>query len=279
MAKISLTVDLEDPSGEYSPTGRYVDITKRLLDILDENGRKATFFTVGRLAKAAPKLVSKIAGREHEIAYHSHSHLALGRDNQADFRENSRADKMLLEDLSGKSVSGFRAPFFSLKPEAVWASDVLAELGFAYSSSVKPSGTSLFGFKDAPPTPFRWPSGLIEFPLPTAGGGGFRFPFLGGIYLYCLPFFAVRRLIDGQRPQQVLWTYLHPYDFDAEGGFFPIADTSLPAQLLLWLARKRALTQLRNVMDAGEPAPTLGEVAAKQKWAENLPVFYCSHSA
>src|SRR5690554_7127094 len=47
-------------------------------------------------------------------------------------------------------VLGYRAPTFSLVPATVWATEVLVEEGFAYSSSVLPAKNLLHGFPGAP---------------------------------------------------------------------------------------------------------------------------------
>ena len=65
---ITFTIDLEDPSECYLPAGRYIAMTRRILDLCDEMNRKATIFTVGRVAQSAPQLVKEIAVRGHEIA-------------------------------------------------------------------------------------------------------------------------------------------------------------------------------------------------------------------
>src|SRR5580698_7891709 len=166
---ITLTIDLEDPTERHEPDGRYVAMTRRILDMCDELKCRATFFVIGRVAEAMPSLVQDIASKGHEIAYHSHAHVALTEEDPARFHSETRADKDRLQQLTGKSVDGFRAPNFSLTPKSRWAVDVLGELGFRYSSSIMPTGISLYGFTNAPVTPFRWPNGLIEFPLPVAG--------------------------------------------------------------------------------------------------------------
>jgi peptidoglycan-N-acetylglucosamine deacetylase len=255
---ISLTIDLEDPSLRYGPDGRYVVMTHRILDFCDEmGGRKATFFTLGRVAETAPHLVRDVAARGHEIAYHSHSHVSLTEEDPSRFTRQSREDKDRLEQLAGKKVIGFRAPRFSLTPDTLWALDVLSELGFRYSSSVMPTQISMFGFPEASPAPFAWPNGMIEFPLPTAEIGKYRVPYLGGIYLYTMPFFAVQALLRKAKPNEVLWTYAHPYDFDSEEKFVPMPDTPLWMSFVLWRARRCAAKKIRKVLEIGN-APSLG---------------------
>jgi len=255
---ISFTIDLEDPTERYAPDGRYVLMTRRILDLCEEMNRKATFFTIGRVAEAAPQLVSEIAAKGHEIAYHSHNHVSLTQENPERFRKESFEDKDRLEQLAGQKVTGFRAPRFSLTPQSLWALDVLAELGFRYSSSIMPTDVSLFGFPDAPRTAFAWPNGMIEFPLPVALLGKYRLPYLGGIYLYTTPFFIVRQFLAKAQPDEILWTYTHPYDFDREETFHQMPKTPFWISLILYLARRKATQKIRRILELG-PAALLRE--------------------
>jgi len=88
-----------------------------------------------------------------------------------------------------------------------------------------PTNISRYGFPGTPRIPFLWPNGMIELPLPVAALGPLRVPYLGGIYLYALPFWAVHFLLRRADPKELLWTYAHPYDFDAEEAFKPMPDT------------------------------------------------------
>jgi len=258
MMPITLTIDLEDPTERYAPDGRYIALTQRLLDLCDTIGCRATFFTVGLVADAAPELLGAIAARGHEIAYHSHAHVALTEETPKRFRLESAADKDRLEQLCGKPVIGFRAPRFSLTSQSAWALDILAELGFRYSSSIMPTGASLYGYEGMPRTAFRWPNGLVEFPLPVANFGKWPIPYLGGIYLYSMPLFLARRWLAQAGPDEVLWTYTHPYDFDREQVFKAMPNTPLWVSFVLWMSRRVAERKIRSILAEGAGAP-LGE--------------------
>ena len=60
---------------------------------------------------------------------------------------------------------------------------------------------------------------LLEIPVPVIKYGPVSIPYLGGIYLRYIPVFILKRLIDKEE-HPYLWTYCHPYDFDAEEPFF-----------------------------------------------------------
>lgn len=257
---VSFTIDLEDPTERYAPEGRYAVLARHLLDFCDEFHCHATFFTVGRVAESSPQLVRDIAARGHEVAYHSHAHVPLTEENPERFRRETASGKQRFEQLTGNPVLGFRAPRFSLTPQSAWALDVLKELGFLYSSSIMPTAASLYGFQQAPRTAFRWPNGLLEFPLPVAEIGRLRIPYLGGIYLYALPGWLTRHWLAQAAQGEVLWTYTHPYDFDREEKFTPMPHTPLWVSAVLWLARRVAEKKIRRVLSQGTAA-TLAERA------------------
>lgn len=254
---ITFTIDLEDPTENYASEGRYVLMTRHILDMCEEYKCKATFFTVGRIAESAPQLIKDIAARGHEIAYHSHAHVPLTKEDPDRFARQSREDKYLLEQLSGKSVVGFRAPAFSLTPHTVWALDILKALGFSYSSSIMPTYISRYGFPNAPRKPFRWPNGLLELPLPVGKFGPFGVPYLGGIYMYAMPMFFIRLWMSKANSQEILWTYTHPYDVDKEEKFLPKLHGSLFASTVLWLARRVAEKKIRRLLESGKGADSL----------------------
>lgn len=54
--------------------GPHPRLTPKLLDILDEYKVKATFFVLGKNAKAYPEIIEEIVRRGHKLANHSHSH-------------------------------------------------------------------------------------------------------------------------------------------------------------------------------------------------------------
>ena len=59
--------------------GPHPRLTPKLLNILDEYNVKATFFVLGKNAKAYPEIIEEIVRRGHKLANHSHSHHNLPR--------------------------------------------------------------------------------------------------------------------------------------------------------------------------------------------------------
>ncbi|HKW51611.1 MAG TPA: polysaccharide deacetylase family protein, partial [Candidatus Eisenbacteria bacterium] len=60
--------------------------TRRILDLLDEAGSTATFFTLGWVARRYPALVKEIASRGHEVASHGMFHQMLNELTPESFR-------------------------------------------------------------------------------------------------------------------------------------------------------------------------------------------------
>lgn len=247
--QIKFTLDLEDHRPDPAMPRRYPEITGRILDFLEQRDATATVFVLGRVAREDPGLIRTIARRGHELGFHSYGHQHLTNTNAAALRAELRDNKAYLEDLIGGAVMGYRAPAFSLTRKSVWATDVIQDAGFAYSSSVLPAESPLFGFPGAPRQPFRWPNGLLEIPVPVARIGPLELPFLGGFYLRYLPAWLIRRRLGQGRPEQCYWIYCHPHDFDYEEAFYRIEGTSFLTSALLWFNRRNTFRKLAQVID------------------------------
>ena len=234
---ITFTLDLEDHRSDHRYEKRYPDIVRQLLVLLEQHQARGTFFVVGKVTENDPELIKEIANQGHELAFHSYDHRQLHLDNFEQFKQETDKGKKLLEDLSGQAVIGYRAPVFSLTKNTLWALDSLKESGFLYSSSVLPAANPLNGIESAPTTPFHWPNGLLEIPVPVMKFGPVNLPYLGGVYLRYLPAFFLMYLIN-KNQKTGLWTYCHPYDFDPDELFFMIKGASFLTSLILWFNRK-----------------------------------------
>ncbi len=267
---ITVTLDLED----HRPPGRGHEGLRRtvagIADFLAERSVKASVFVVGEVAREHPDLVRGLADRGHEIGCHGLRHRPLDHEDPERFGDDTACAKAVIEDVAGTAVTGYRAPIFSLTPRTLWAVDILAALGFRYSSSVMPAANPLFGFPSAPRRPFRWPVGLLELPCPVARLGPLSFPYLGGIYLRYLPPSLTRRLAV-QSQGQCLWTYCHPFDFDGDEGLVRFEGTGLLTSLLLSLNRRGTYRRMAGVIALGFAPPLALRIAAGE--FDQAPVY------
>jgi polysaccharide deacetylase family protein (PEP-CTERM system associated) len=216
------SVDVEDPrlalpDGAALPP-RVPQLVDAYLDFLDRVSAKATFFVVGEVARRHPDLVRRIAAQGHELACHSDAHIPLDRQEKASFRDDLLRSLEALAAAGADEVRGYRAPCFSLTGETRWAYEVLAELGLAYSSSVLPARSPLYGWPGFGPAP-RIVEGIVELPVTLLPLRALPLP-IGGAYFRVLPRpllrWALRRL--GGRGEDVLG-YHHPYDIDTQQSF------------------------------------------------------------
>ncbi|HYR51636.1 MAG TPA: XrtA system polysaccharide deacetylase [Candidatus Dormibacteraeota bacterium] len=193
---------------------------RRLLDLFDETGAKGTFFVLGWIAQRYPGLVRGIAARGHEIASHGITHRMLTELSPSEFRTEAIDSRLLLEDLSGTPVIGFRAPSYSVTRSTLWALEILRETGYAYDSSVYPIRGRRYGYPEGPVAPARIPAGtrdIAEFPLPTVPVGPLRVPVLAGAYLRLLPSWVSLLATSYHRWRRVpLAVNVHPWEIDPE---------------------------------------------------------------
>jgi len=163
----------------------------RILALMSEHHVRATFFTLGQVAEVHPKMITRIADEGHEVACHGYGHELVFRQSSQEFRDDVRRGKIILEDLIGKAVIGYRAPNYSIYREQQWAYDILLEEGFRYDSSVYPILHDRYGYPDAPRFPYTIrqteQGDLVEFPIGTIRFGGVNLPLGGGGYFRLLP--------------------------------------------------------------------------------------------
>jgi polysaccharide deacetylase family protein (PEP-CTERM system associated) len=256
-APITFTLDLEDHRPHAQAPLRYPAVARRVLRQLDRHGVTGTFFVVGEIAESEPDLVREIAAHGHEIALHGWTHTPLTSLDRSSFAEQVTRGKAYLEVLADRPVVGFRAPTFSLTRATTWATEVLVDAGFTYSSSVLPNANPLYGFPGAPREPFRWPSGLVELPVPVAGWGRLRVPYLGGTYLRLIPGSLIERA-HLQSERRVPWMYVHAYDVDTAERFWVVPDAGWMSPLL-WVGRRGLPDKIDALLADGAAGPPLCE--------------------
>jgi len=193
---------------------------ERILALLREQNVQATFFTLGWIAERYPQIVKSITHNGHELASHGYNHLRVSDQSPAEFREDITRSKKLLEDLSGHSVIGYRAPSFSIGKNNLWALDTLQEAGYLYSSSIYPIQHDHYGMPEAPRFKFQHQgkSGLVELPPTTVKMFGRNFPASGGGYFRLMPYSLSRWLLKrvNHSDRQPCIFYFHPWEIDHE---------------------------------------------------------------
>ncbi len=257
----ALTIDLEDyfhtevasqgvsfANWEQQPS-RIEASTQRLLELLEDNQTRGTFFVLGWVAKRYPRLIHEIHLRGHEIGCHSLDHRLVCRMKPAEFYESTQEAKHLIESIIQEPVLGYRAPCFSITPGCEWAFDALAKLGFAYDSSVHPVHHPVYGNPTAPRAAYAVAQGrLMEFPIATWKVAGRNLSVGGGAYLRLLPYQYIHRGLAAweKEMQTPAMLYLHPWEIDPYQPYIPLSFQSKIRQTWGTTTMEEKLQRLLN---------------------------------
>lgn len=237
----------------------------RILALLEAHDTHATFFTLGWIAERYPALVRRIVAGGHELASHGFGHERVSDLSEADFFNDIHRAKVLLEDIGGVEVQGYRAPSFSIGADNLWALDTLERAGYRYSSSIYPIQHDHYGMPDAPRFAHQVREGLIEVPpttlrlfnrnLPSSGGGYFR------LFPYPLSRWMLRQVHRQDRVPAVF--YFHPWEVDVGQPRVQGIDFK---------------TRFRHYVNIGRMEQRLGYLLRDFRWGRMDHIFLPEHA-
>lgn len=257
-----LTIDVEDwyhvnyKTLNHSATDTGVSTvyenTMDILDMLDRTRSRATFFVLGCIARAHPRLIQAIDGHGHELACHGDVHELLYEQGAEEFRRDLRRAVDSITAHTGKGIAGFRAPSWSITERNPWALDIIAEEGFLYDSSIFPVKNYMYGIRNFPARAcwITTPGGkrLLEIPATATAFGRIKVPCGGGIYLRLLPLWAQKRLMVRTLAQgNSFMLYFHPSDVDKR--HMPL-DLSIKERFFHNVGRERAREKIINFLES-----------------------------
>ena len=108
--------------------GPTLEITERVLEILDKHQIKATFFCIGDNVRKYPEIVQKILSKHHSVGNHTYSHLKGWKTPTKTYISNSEACEIKLNSLFKiRNSKLFRPPYGKITP---WQSYKLRKLGY-----------------------------------------------------------------------------------------------------------------------------------------------------
>ncbi len=223
----AFTVDVEEwfhgielSPEEWPDSSRLKIGLDRTLALLDKHDVRATFFVLGVIAERFPAVVADLADGGHEIGCHSYRHEFVYQQSPDEFRQDLRRARDAIGNATGTPPRAYRAPYFSVRGDSLWALEILAEEGFAYDSSIFPVHNDRYGIPDAPRHPYEAVSGervLREVPLTPLRVLGINVPFAGGAYLRTLPWWSQSMLWrSADRRGMNVIAYIHPWELDPD---------------------------------------------------------------
>lgn len=218
-----------------------------LIELLNKYNSKATFFFLGYIAKENPSIIKKVSNAGHEIASHHYYHNLLYDYTKEKFREEIRASKKELENITGKPVYGFRAPSWSINESNIWILDILKEEGFKYDASIYPIKNFLYGVKGAKTTIYEFSNDFFEVPPSVYELFlKIRIPFSGGFYFRAMPEFLIKYFINkNNKSGNPVIISLHPWEVFPD---FKRMKLSLKESIIPYLNLSKNRIKFENIL-------------------------------
>jgi polysaccharide deacetylase family protein (PEP-CTERM system associated) len=228
-----------------------------LLDILDKNQAKATFFTTDLVVQKYPDLIKKIHDHGHEIGSHGFRHTRLESLSKTDFETLLTDHCERIKNIIGNYPKSFRAPHFSLNQSTKWVLPILYQKGFLVDSSIFPVQTSEYGISAAPLDPYRISfdnivsvdsnSPITEIPATIISFMGIKVPVSGGIYFRIMPLWLFKILFNLAVNKRTLPSlYFHPHELCV--GTPKIQGPFVKTTLKYW-GVSRSLKKFENLLE------------------------------
>ena len=224
-----LTFDIEEwgvaKMGGYGTSERYAEydaFLHKILNLLNEQNIKATFFCTGIMADSFPTVVKLIQSFGHEIGCHSNRHAWMNKMTEAEAKEDTHVAVDALEHCIGQKVLSYRAPAFSIGESNKWMFEILAKEGIVNDSSVFPAARDFGGFpafQSQEPCTINYAGiSLKEFPIKMTSIMGKQVAYSGGGYFRFFPLGFVRERMANSDYNMC---YFHINDLLPETGGVP----------------------------------------------------------
>jgi len=249
-----LSIDVEDwyhgletdPGTWDEYEDRVIDATRTILKILAAGKTRATFFVLGDVARKHPQLVKEIHEAGHEVGSHGPDHQFVYNKTPEQFETEMAADLELLEAITGQKVQSYRAPYFSITKESLWALPILKKLGIKYDSSIFPISNYRYGIPTAPRKPWITDEGLVEVPVATYPLGPKNFPCGGGFYFRFFTYRVLRHFYYSLNNHgEQFCFYLHPWEVDPD---HPLLDCARGMKMRHYWALHKTTARLTKMI-------------------------------
>ena len=88
-----------------------VEYTDKLLDIMEKNDVRCTFFAVQFWVEKYPEYAQKIVSAGHELGTHSRTHSYMSKLSKEEIQDELKTSKAAIEKATGHKTDLFRAPY------------------------------------------------------------------------------------------------------------------------------------------------------------------------
>ena len=219
--------------------------TDQILQLLDDQKIKGTFFVLGWISEKYPEVVRKIHQQGHEIGCHSYYHDLVHQMSPKDFLRDTEKSIKITEDIIGEKIDLYRAPGFSITEKTPWAFEILHQLGIKMDCSVFPAKHDYGGFPDfgkSEPARIQYRGIEIkEFPMNTINLFNRNMVFSGGGFFRLFPYSLINKWTN---ESSYVMSYFHPRDFDYRQPMLP--QLPLMRKFKSYYGLKRAFPKLEK---------------------------------
>jgi peptidoglycan-N-acetylglucosamine deacetylase len=181
---------------------------------------RATFFILGWIAQRLPHLVREIQVRGHEVASHGYDHMLCREQSAHELKMDLVKSKELLEDVTGNTVYGYRAPSFSINDHIL---QLIRETGYLYDSSF--NSFRLHGRYGRMNLNGNGGNGILhaisenffELPVSNLKLANRVLPWGGGGYFRLIPLAIFKQGVEKILKKNGAYLfYLHPWEVDSD---------------------------------------------------------------
>ena len=243
----------------------------RILDLLNERGVKCTFFCVGWVANKYPGLIKRMEKEGHQVGSHTYMHRLATGQTRKEFTADLKRSLSCLSQITGRKVTCFRAPGFSINTTNLWVLEVLLEQGIEIDSSLV--GASLHSYSGLRKANFSEPflinvggASLKEFPVSLTSIFNRKMIFSGGGYFRLFPYRWIR---EWTRRSEYTMTYFHCHDFDVNQP--PARDAGLLHRMKRAYGLRRAFRKFERYLD-DFPFANIEHIDRKTEWARRQQI-------
>jgi len=110
-----------------------IEFTPKILEILERNNLKTTFFLTGFWIEKYPEMVKKIAAAGHELGNHTYTHPHLNTLDKQGIKHELKRVHAALTGLTGVEPKLFRPPFGEYSNKVMEVADELGYLTIQWS--------------------------------------------------------------------------------------------------------------------------------------------------
>ena len=222
----------------------------KLLDLFNKKDIQVSCFFLGWVAEKYPHLVKEAVSGGHEVASHGYAHRLVYDLTAEEFLTDAVKSKEILENITGKTVLGYRASGFSITKRSSWYYNKLIEAGYRYDSSVFPASRGHGGLSTGNRVPhILWNDAghIIEFPITTTNILGKRVCFFGGGYLRFFPYFLIKKnALNVLKQNRPVIFYIHPREIDPDHPRLPM---NLKRRFKSYVNLKTTIKKIEKILE------------------------------